>query len=219
MTDRVTVVTPTMPRRHEKLLRACQSVREQTLRDWVHMIIPNGYDDRLYGELIRGGHQGQRVRVVPLGRPHPTPGHWNRVLAGLLAETPYIAYLDDDNYWRPRHLELLVGALERNPSAGFAYAQANHVLGLLGDDQLAAGRAVNHIDASMIVHRVELFTEYATWDPHQAKGNNYAMDGLLVDYWLRQGVTYEFVPEVTLEYPEVGYWKDGGGAELAEVTV
>lgn len=217
MSARVTVVTPTLPQRHVKLLAACDSVREQTFQDWTHLIVPNGPDQRL-GELLEQiGHVGERVRVVPLGQPHPTPGHWNRVLAGLIADTPYIAYLDDDNLWRPRHLEVLVGALEKHPEVGFAYSQLQYVDGrVLGDGQIRPGATVNHIDASMFVHRTELLREYATWDPHMVGWeNSYALDGVLVDVWLQQGVRFAFVPEVTVDYLQVGYRVDGGGAQVA----
>jgi glycosyltransferase involved in cell wall biosynthesis len=212
---KVTVITPTMPRRHEKLQNACRSLQNQTFKDWTHLIVPNGYDGSLDHAMRQIGHTGQNVRVVPLGRPHPTPGHWNRVLGGLLAETPYIAYLDDDNLWRPRHLEVLIQALEENPKAGFAYSQAAYIDHVLGDGNIAPGRTVNNIDASLVVHRVELLSEIATWDPHHAQGDSYALDGMLVDYWLRRGVQFVFVPEITVDYLQVGYWVDGGGALVA----
>lgn len=212
------MVTPTMPTRHRKLARACRSLRNQTFYDWTHLIVPNGYDGALYPLMQEIGHSDQRVRVIPLGRPHPTPGHWNRVLGGLLAETPYIAYLDDDNLWRPRHLEVLVRALEENPKAGFAYSQAQYMDHVLGDGKIAPGKTVNNIDASLVVHRTELLSEIATWDPHHATNDSYALDGMLVDYWLRRGVQFVFVPEITVDYLQIGYWLDGGGAKLpAEV--
>jgi hypothetical protein len=218
VTRRVTVVTPTVSARHDKLLAAIHSVRAQTFTDWTHMIVPNGHDSALWSilwenipqlDLLRADHYDVRE----LGRPHGTPGHWNRVLAGLLAKTPYMAYLDDDNVWRPNHLAALVAALDCHPNAGFAYSQLAYPDGrVLGDGQIAAGSAVNHIDASVIVHRTELLENVATWDPHTAGGDSYAMDGILVDHWLQAGVEFVFVPKITVEYPQVGYWIDGGGA-------
>lgn len=216
---KVTVITPTMPLRHAKLQNACRSLQNQTFRDWTHLVIPNGFDGGVEQALRAIGHLERRnVRVVSLGRPHPTPGHWNRVLGGLLADTPYVAYLDDDNLWRPRHLEVLVNALEANPAAGFAYSQAQYIDHVLGDGRIAPGSTVNHIDASLIVHRVELLSEVATWDPHHASNDSYALDGMLVDYWLRRGVKFEFVREITVDYLQIGYWLDGGGAELVGAT-
>jgi hypothetical protein len=199
-----------MPKRHSKLVRACRSLQNQTMAEWEHIIIPNGYDGALHQVLTEAGHL-TRCRLLPLGRPHPTPGHWNRVLGGLVAEAPYIAYLDDDNAFRPRHLEVLCDALDADPSIGFAYSKAFYIDREFGDGAIKPGRTVNYIDASMIVHRAELLTRYATWDPHMASGNSYALDGMLVDLWLSCGVTFAFVPEITMDYFEIGYGLDGGG--------
>lgn len=203
----MTVVTPTVPWRHDKLLEACRSVREQTLRDWVHLIVPDGPDPEVQQILLRAGHC---ARVLPLGRRHGVPGHWSRLLGGLVATTPYIAYLDDDNTWRPRHLEVLLRELEDHPDAGFAYSQLAHPDGsVLGDGLIAPGRAVNHIDTSMVAHRAELLVEIATWDPHMVGiENSYALDGVLVDLWLRAGVSFRFVPEVTVNYLQYGHFVD-----------
>ncbi len=210
MAARVTIVTPTLPQRHHKLLTACFSVKDQSFADWTHLIIPNGPDPAL--PVSSGG----RVRVLPLGCPHPTPGHWNRVLGGLLADTEFVAYLDDDNAWRPRHLEVLVAALDADPTLGFAYSQMQYADGhVLGDGDLRATGALNHIDASMIVHRTELLADKATWDPQTVPDREaYAMDGILVDRWLALGVTFAFVPEITVDYSGVNYWADGGGATV-----
>jgi Glycosyl transferase family 2 len=40
-----------------------------------------------------------------------------------VARGELIAYCDDDDALRPRHVELLVAALKANPRAGFAYTQ------------------------------------------------------------------------------------------------
>ncbi len=208
--SRVTIITPTLARRREKLLQAVASVQAQTFRDFEHLVIPNTDDPGIATALANA----PQTRVVPLGKPHPTPGHWNRVLGGLLATSPFIAYLDDDNTWRPRHLEVLISALEANPGAGFAYAKLAYPDGrVLGDGVLYPGHVIERIDASMFVHRAELLTTVATWDPHPAPPElRYALDGFLVDAWVRAGVQYAFVDEVTVDYPQVGYWLDGGGA-------
>src|SRR6266571_7233329 len=139
MNARVTVITPTLPGRHAKLQNACRSLQNQIFKEWTHLIIPNGYDGGLEPKLREIGHLGSRTRVVPLGRPHPTPGHWNRVLGGLLVETTYVAYLDDDNTWRPHHLELLIDVLDQVPDVGFVYSQAQYIDHVLGDGKIAPG--------------------------------------------------------------------------------
>jgi len=223
VTPRVTVITPTLARRAEKLRAAAASVRAQTFEAWNHLIIPDGprpqRDGSDYGSLIDVCNADAQNRAFSLflGAHHDTPGHWNRLLGGLLATTEYVAYLDDDNTWRPRHLELAVEALDANPWAGFAFSLMQGPDGrILGHAGLAPGRCINYIDASMIVHRRELLSTVATWDPHMAPPDlRYALDGFLVDKWLSAGVRWVQVPEVTADYSGVGYWIDGGGAPLA----
>jgi glycosyltransferase involved in cell wall biosynthesis len=212
MAPLVTVITPTLARRLPKLLAAVESVDGQTFTAWRHLIIPDGPPDDLLWH--RDLFSDARRAPAFLGAHHETPGHWNRLLGGLLATTPYIAYLDDDNTWRPRHLEVAVKALEDNPDFGFSYSlMVGHPTGLLGHTAVRPGVCVNHIDASMIVHRRELLSEVATWDPFMAPpGLRYALDGFLVERWLMAGVRYAQIPEVTVNYSGVGYWLDGGGA-------
>ncbi len=164
----------------------------------MHLVIPNGPDPEL-----RELREEFDFHTVPLGSPHPTPGHWNRVLGGLIAMTEYTAYLDDDNFWLPNHLELLVAALDENPDAGFAYSQFNWCGQIKGD-----GRPrVTEIDASVLVHRTGLLREHGTWDPHMLAddADPYSCDGLLVERWLRRGVTFAFVPQVTMIYPKQSF--------------
>lgn len=221
---RVTVITPTIKRRRAKLHAAAASVRAQTFEDWRHLIIADGPGDSEFRrDLIdiddlddQCCPRGSRVRCLFLGAHHDTPGHWNRLLGGLAAKTDYIAYLDDDNTWRPRHLELAVHALDKDPSLGFVHTLMQRPAdmgGVLGADRLRPGWCVNFIDASMLVHRRELLADVATWDPHMAPPNmRYALDGFLVERWLVTGVRYAQIPEVTVDYSGVGYYLDGGGA-------
>jgi Glycosyl transferase family 2 len=73
-----------------------------------------------------------------------------------VARGELIAYCDDDDTLRPRHVELLVAALKANPRAGFAYTQmiCHNPSGpvLIGaNDPCADG-----IGTPMIMHRASL---------------------------------------------------------------
>lgn len=208
MMTQVTVCTPTIPNRHEKLLRAHESVKAQTYESWLHLIVPDGPDPEI-GQVIP--FDEPKTTVFPLGRRHQSPGWWNRILGGLVADTPYIAYLDDDNTWRPNHLELLVGALEEDPAIGFAYGQMTFLGGVLGGGNLRPGAVVGQIDTTMIVHRVELLSEIATWLPPVTSPQNTQVDGWMVNRWLEAGVQYRFIPEVTVDYGGANYQVDGIG--------
>src|SRR5438876_823288 len=81
--------------------------------------------------------------------------------------------------------------------------------------KISPGNTVTNIDVSQVVHRAELLIEVATWDPHRAVGDPYALDGLLIDYWLCKNVGFAFVPEITVDYWGAGYWVDGGGVKAS----
>lgn len=195
----VSVVTPTW-RRHDYLLDRClPSVAAQTYPNVEHIIVSDGPDDVLHRRLIEArrlvdgyGH----LRYLELAE-HDDAARWGHHarLAGIAAARgEYIAYLDDDNAWRPNHLELLVGALENEPGASFAYPRTlMHVYGNvydIGADPPSYGQ----IDTSGIVHRRELLKR-ANWEPSLP-----SIDWDLVHRWIGAGAKWAYVPEVTVDY-------------------
>ena len=78
----VTVITPSLPERTVLLGRAIGSVRGQTRQPYEHLI---ALDYALHGD----GHVAR-----------------NRLVAA--ATTEWVAFLDDDDAWRPRHLEVML---------------------------------------------------------------------------------------------------------------
>ena len=112
----VTTVVPTC-RRPESLLRAVHSALAQDVDDHVVIVVDDG-----------GGlpelPDDDRLVAVSLSR--------NTALLGLvrnvgiaLARSPYVAFLDDDNEWRPDHLTHAVRALRAG--AGMVYTAVERV--------------------------------------------------------------------------------------------
>jgi glycosyltransferase involved in cell wall biosynthesis len=185
---KISVVTPTW-RRHRLLLDRCiPSIQAQDYDGEIeHVIVSDGPDPALEdvpGVVFLDEHREQLNR-----------GIWARLAGTRLATGDLIAYLDDDNAWRPGHLRLLAGAIERE-DVSFAYGKA-----LCQDSHAARAWVIgccqpvfSQIDTSMIVHRAGLL-ETATWEP-----SGRPADWHLVDRWLRAGVTWAWVPEITLDY-------------------
>lgn len=190
----VSVITPTWDR-HQLLRERCiPSVQGQVYGGRIeHVIVSDGPEPDLF---LPGG------RYVYDALPeHQDVVHWGVLprRRGLeLATGEVIAYLDDDNAYRPRHLELLVEALERT-GADFAYGRMqchrltrrgcrpSHVLG-------SAPPALGAIDTSLLVHRRELL-QRESWNVA-----GYASDWDLVDRWLEAGARWVHVPDITLDY-------------------
>jgi glycosyltransferase involved in cell wall biosynthesis len=182
----VTVVTPTWLRRRLLTGRCIPSVQAQEYAGMIdHIIVSDGPDEDLYGV---GG-----VKFLPGHVPECNRGLTARRHGAELATGELIAYLDDDNAWRPRHLDKVVSALVR-AGADFAYGRAMcHDSGMswsIGQSPPAIGQ----IDTSLIVHRRELL-EVATWEPSQGPA-----DWDLVSRWIRHGASWAYAPDVTMDY-------------------
>jgi glycosyltransferase involved in cell wall biosynthesis len=182
----VTVVTPTWERRSLLTRRCIPSVRGQTYRGPVsHVIVSDGPDEGLAG--VDG------VKFLPAHVLEQNRGLTARRHGAELADGELIAYLDDDNAWRPDHLERLVSALVRS-GADFAYSRALcHDSGrtwTIGQSAPVFGQ----IDTSVIVHRRELLG-LSTWEASTGPA-----DWSLVSRWVAAGATWAHVPHVTMDY-------------------
>lgn len=183
---RVSVITPTWQRRDLLLKRCVPSVEDQDYQGVVeHVIVSDGPDPTLppmAGLTMLTEHRALVNRGV-LARWHGTQ----------LANGDVLAYLDDDNAWRPRHLGTLVRALV-DSGADFAYSRA-----LCHSDRFSysvglSPPAFAQIDTSLIVHRRELL-DVANWRPSVGPS-----DWDLVRRWTEAGAKWAFVPEITLDY-------------------
>jgi glycosyltransferase involved in cell wall biosynthesis len=189
----VSVVTPTWQRRDQVLNRCIPSVLAQTWAHVEHIVVSDGPDPDL--ETQAGSVASDRVRFsfLPEHDPQARWGHWAR-LAGIdLAKGDFIAYLDDDNAFRPNHLEAVVTAMEETGADfgyGIALFQGRGEPYPVGAQRPSYGQ----IDTSVIVHRRELL-ERGTWEPSLP-----TIDWDLVERWLAAGATWAFVPYVTVDY-------------------
>ncbi len=91
-------------RRPDDLRRAVDSVLGQTFRDQVVMVVDDG-----------GGlpplPDDPRLFAVSLSRNTRVAGV-SRNVGIRLTRSEYVAFLDDDNRWHPKHLETALGRLE-----------------------------------------------------------------------------------------------------------
>lgn len=197
----VSVITPTWQRNVLLLNRAVPSVRAQTYRGEIeHIIVSDGPDPALAAQLP-GLHE------LPAHQPMRNRGLVPRLYGVVQARHDIIAYLDDDNAWRPEHLELLVRALVTT-GASFAYSRA-----LCHDRERAVRYTIGtpvpelaQIDTSLIVHRRELLRT-ATWNLCDRPA-----DWDLVSRWMAGGASWVFVPDITLDY----YLRPAGAVVAAQ---
>lgn len=192
-------MTPTWHRYDALFDRCIPSVAAQTFPDHEHVVVSDGPD---YGldvlvaeEAAKGGLKGTRFLHVP---EHDERG-WNGARArnhGVdYTDSELLAFLDDDNAYRPRHLELLVRALDENPDALFAYGKMHYPQ--TGLTIGVSPPTMNQIDSSSFVCRREAF-KLGRWPLTTA----YALDWQMLSGWIKQGAKAVFVSRITLDY----YW-------------
>jgi glycosyltransferase involved in cell wall biosynthesis len=104
----VSVIMPTY-NRASIILRAIDSVLEQTFTDFELIIIDDGSTDDTREVIVR--RSDSRVRV--LGQTHKGAAA-ARNLGIRTASGKYIAYLDTDNIWHKNFLEIMVGEIDDN---------------------------------------------------------------------------------------------------------
>jgi glycosyltransferase involved in cell wall biosynthesis len=166
----VTVITATLPERHQFLERAITSVRRQTLLPQAHLI---GYD---YAR--RGGAAVKNDLAYA-------------------AESKWVAILDDDDYFYPDHLAALVEAAETSGSdVAYSWCDVTGANPWLEYNQpFDAGRLrqLSIVSHNALV-RTELFVELGGFKP--VKG----YDWLLWVAALNTGAKFTCVERKTWHY-------------------
>jgi glycosyltransferase involved in cell wall biosynthesis len=118
----VSVILPTWNR--AALLReAVQSVFAQTQRDWELIIVDDGSTDDTRAYLKTLPHD--RVRVI-LHEHCANPARLRNAAANV-ARGKYVAFLDSDDVWDARKLEVQVAALARDTDARWSYTRARWI--------------------------------------------------------------------------------------------
>lgn len=195
----VTVVTPTWSR-NKFIMRAILSVALQTYRPVQHIVVSDGPNPELDDLLrcISMYHEDTGYELLVESLPeHGMGGRWGHTarMRGLeLAKGDYIAYLDDDDAYWPRHVANLAGILNTEPEVGIAHAALlMHDPGnvwVCGANPCAYGR----VTTSAIMHRRELL-DIATW---RDDGQQETVDWDLLARWIEAGIRTEYSPELSV---------------------
>jgi GT2 family glycosyltransferase len=119
----VSVIIPTF-NRARFLGEALDSVLGQTYSDLEVIVVDDGSTDGTAELMSARSRDDSRVRYVPQANRGASAAR----NAGLdLARGEYVAFLDSDDAWKPWHLELGLGCLERTPEAGLVWSNIEFV--------------------------------------------------------------------------------------------
>lgn len=135
---RFSVVIP-LYNKSKQINRAVSSILAQTFDDYEIIVVDDGSTDDSVAVLLNGSAKHAR-KFSLLKQENAGPGS-ARNKGAIAANGEYIAFLDADDEWRPRHLELAHNALCRDPSCSayisaydtgqYQQLQPNVLLGLL----------------------------------------------------------------------------------------
>lgn len=107
----VTVVIPTYNHAHF-LVRALQSVFDQTYKNWEAIVIDNHSQDNT-DEVVQS-FIDPRVSMLKIRNNGVIAA--SRNLGIRVAKGEWIAFLDSDDSWYPRKLEIAINGINENPS-------------------------------------------------------------------------------------------------------
>jgi glycosyltransferase involved in cell wall biosynthesis len=190
----VSIVTATWRRPNLLINRCIPSVAAQTYQPIEHLIVVDGQDIALRGQLMALGYTltpGSGRRLVECGRNHGGVGNAARAAGAWLAAGEWICYLDDDNEYLPGHVQAMMAEADRTGAPLVCTAWRSPDGGVAG----WTPPGTNRTDASSLLHHAELL-KVASWAPEAG----YAADGALVDRWVAAGVPWSFLPEPTMVY-------------------
>ena len=114
---RVSVITCTYNRAH-LIGDTIRSVLNQTFQEFEYIIIDDGSTDNTE-EVIRSFNEA-RIKYFKHER---TGGHLSRLrnFAHQHCTGEYLAYIDSDDLWNERKLELQINEFNKNPNLGFSF--------------------------------------------------------------------------------------------------
>ena len=113
---KITVITPTF-NRPDCLKDTISSVVNQAMQNWEMLVVNDGGKDV---RQIVDGFDDNRITYFNRRKNRGKAACLNFALE--MAKGDYIAYIDDDDIWYPNHLQVLAGALDKNPDTGVVYS-------------------------------------------------------------------------------------------------
>lgn len=167
----ISVVTPTH-KRVELLKRAVTSALAQTYLNLEIVVMGDACP-----ELGEFSPDSQKVRVLNLRKNHGAGGAEPRNHAIAASAGSLIAYLDDDNAWKPNHLSSVYESL-RAASASFAFSSME----VDGVDMGFTEPKYQGIDTSCVLHDKKLIAKYGNWRDREKGG--YSHDWELFSRWV-----------------------------------
>jgi hypothetical protein len=172
------IILPTY-NRPEHLLKAIQSVINQTYSNWTLYIIGDKCPilNKIMDLLRLQTKFDERIRWWNLSENNGAGGAVPRNYGLYLAYTEWIAYLDDDNTWDPDHLQSFVDIIKKNGNVSYLFSSFK----IDGTELITDVPVKGSLDTSCIVHKRDLIFKYGLWKDRIQAG--YAHDYEFFSRW------------------------------------
>lgn len=190
---RFDVILPTVCR--PALRRAVLSVCDQREKDWRLWVVSDGIHYSKDMDLP----YDPRISYLYLPSKHNDSGATPRNTGIEFGDSKYIAYLDDDDYWLPHHLEVhskLLGEANMSRTAGQPFRMKRaHRLTKRWEEKVGP---INNSDILTVgmVHSRELFNSTKGWSTENVDSH----DRELWNEMLKLGGTESKSEEVTFRF-------------------
>jgi glycosyltransferase involved in cell wall biosynthesis len=166
------------------LAEAVLSVFEQTYSHFEVVVVDDGSQDGTAGVLRGFGDAVRAVAQAPGGTASAV-NHGIRVARGS-----FLAFLDADDLWTPRKLELQMAALARDPALDLVFGHVRQ----FRDGDAKQGKPVPGLSKGTMLVRREAFERVGEFDTSLRLGD-------FVDWYARAteaGLAREMLPEVLM---------------------
>lgn len=201
----ISVVIPTY-NRADLLPRALRSVLDQTFRDFELIIVDDGSTDNT--KEIVDGFRSSFENIIYVSQPNSGQCAYPKNHGIELSKGRFVAFLDSDDEWMPKKLEMQLRVLQKEPDLGFVGCNITVFDNATGEtlrtheldryvrnDFVEEMLRLNVLTPSAVMVRREVLKDVGVFDTEL----NVADD---LDMWLRISDKYRFgfVPEYLLRY-------------------
>lgn len=187
----------TYNRAKDYLPKAIDSVRRQKYQNWQLIVVDDCSTDET--EQVVNDYNNKKIKYVRLDK-NSGSDTLPKNTGIKLARTKYICFVDDDVQLRPNHLEVLVKAMEKDPSLDVAYSDMwimpNDEAGIAHDFDTQFLLLRNFIDTSSAIVKRSVLYEVGGFDQTLKK----FIDWNLWVRIMKLGKKFKRVPTVTFDY-------------------
>ena len=188
--------------RANRLKKAIQSVLDQSYQDFEIVVVDDASTDST--EFVAKAFEDKRIKYIKRAKNFGNDTKPKN--EGILASTgEYIAFLDDDNTFRPDHLQALLTVLEKEPRYALSYGdrwindenkEIPPQMGVFSEFDPGVLLVRNYIDTSDVLVRREALFRVGGFDETQKKYIDWNL-------WVRlakAGYIFKHVPLVLTDY-------------------